>query len=590
MMAADGDIFVEACALARSGNEAELFFQPRDLRRLDQYTKLSLSAAARTLALAGVDRAAEKNFGLIVASAQGAVRRSCEFMDSMLDDGDLCASPLAFAASVHNVLETYLTLLLNLRGPVLTVSQKGGSFASALITARSWLLAGRCEKILLGVADEIHPLMARVSTDNIAAEHLVTDEGAAFFLLTLTPNHSPLTVSDAAPDWQAAWRAARRLTPLFDDADIRRISADFIKTELARRKKKVLAVFGSGGPEELLADIDGPTRRKILQDLAGLFGGAAGPDTADEALTVCRAAAAERQIFNFRTSGSTGEPVDCEHTRANLREEVAEVAGLFPRLRRSVSVVPAHHAYGFLFGINLPKWLGIPAVAHPPLPSLPWRELLADGDLLVAFPMFLQQLMDSGFEFPPGVTVVTATAPCPDALLVALKNRGAARVVECYGSSESGAIAFRGAGGPFALLPCWRAVTVSGDGGTRLERIVRKNSAMDIELPDLAVMSGGSEFTISGRKDKAVQVAGLNVYPARVERFLRAHELVADAAVRLAGEHLKALVVLRPGADADRALPVLREYAQALSAHEIPKEITVGATLPVTAFGKKQDW
>ncbi|MDR1303812.1 MAG: beta-ketoacyl synthase chain length factor [Verrucomicrobiales bacterium] len=591
---ADDDILVQACALARNGREAEAWFSPKELRRLDHYTKLALSAAARTLRHAGVDFAPEKNFGLVIASAQGPVRRSCDFMDSILDDGPLCASPLAFAASVHNVLETYLTLLLNLRGPTLTVSQKGGSFAAALAVARGWLRSGRCAKILLGVVDEIHPVTAQVNTAGIDARHLITDDGAAFFLLTLTPEPGarPLP-AEVGDDWQAARRAARELTPLFTAGDTRRIAGDFIKTELARRKKDVLAVFASRAPEDLLADTDAATRGHILRGLLAIFN-AGGENIPAEnlslsaALAACdEAVTASGGAFNFRTSGSTGEPVDCIHTPANLREEAAGFARLFPDIKRSVNVVPAHHAYGFLCGHLLPRWLGIPTLALAPLPSLPWRELLADGDLLVAFPMFLQQLADSDFTFPPGVTVVTATAPCPDPLLVELHRRGAARVVENYGASESGAIATREQpGAPFRLLPFWEPVMVSG----RLERIVRKNSAMDLPLPDLAVMRGPDTFTISGRRDKAVQVAGINVYPEKVARFLRQHELVRDAAVRLAGEHLKAFVVPRAGvADAD-VVKILRAYLQALDAHEIPKELTLGPSLPVTAFGKKADW
>ncbi|MDR1145182.1 MAG: beta-ketoacyl synthase chain length factor [Verrucomicrobiales bacterium] len=588
------DLFVEASALARDAREAEQLFPARALRRLDNYTKLSLAAAALTLRRAGLDWAGERRLGLIVASALGPVRRACAFLDSILDDGELCASPLAFSASVHNVAATYLTMLLNLRGPALTVSQKGGSFASALVTARSWLSAGRCDHILLGVVDERCPFAGQLPAPALADQHLVADDGAVFFLLGHTGG-ATLTTGDIGNDWAAARRLATTLTPLFTDDDVRNIAADFIKTELARRKRNVLAVFENRPPEETLAAADADTREQILRDLLAIFRAGsdhlpAGAGALSAVLARCRAAVtASDGAFNFRTSGSTGEPVDCLHSGANLREEMAGTAALFPRVRRIVSVVPAHHAYGFNFALQLPKWLGVSAVARPPLPSLPWPDLLADGDLLVAFPLFLRQLMDTDFSFPPGVTVITATAPCPDELFAKILHRGAARVVENYGSSESGAIATRERpGAPFRLLPFWAPVIVSG----RLERIVRKNSALDVPLPDLAEMRGARDFTISGRRDKAVQVAGVNVYPQKVEKFLRAHDLVKDVAIRPAadGGRLKAFIVLRHDADRDRAEKILRAHMQALTAHEIPKELTFGPALPVTALGKKADW
>ena len=591
---ADHDLFITASALARDVREAEQIFPARELRRLDHYTKLSLTAAALTLRRADIDLAGEKNFGLIVASALGPARRVCAFMDSILDDGELCASPLAFSASVHNVAATYLTMLLNLRGPALTVSQKGGSFVSALVTARSWLRAGRCVQILLGVVDERHPFTGKISTAAISEKHLVADDGAVFFLLNQTGG-VPLIVNGADDQWRAARRQMMETTSLFTAADMWAIAADFIKTELARRKRNVLAVFENQPPEEALVAADADTREQILRGLLAIFRADSDNHPArdwslSEALERCREAVTiSGGAFNFRTSGSTGEPVDCVHSGANLREETAGVAALFPQTRRIVGVVPAHHAYGFVFARQLPKWLGVPSVAHPPLPLLPWKNLLVDGDLLVAFPLFLRQLMDTDFVFPPGVTVITSTAPCPDELFAELLRRGAARVVENYGSSESGAIATREQpGAPLTLLPFWEPVTAGG----RLERIVRKNTALNVPLPDLTEMNGPREFTIIGRRDKAVQIAGVNVYPQKVEKFLRRHELVRDVAVRPTGggEHLKAFIVLQDGADRDQAVKILRVHLQQLTTHEIPKELTFGPTLPVTALGKKADW
>ncbi|MDD5351237.1 MAG: beta-ketoacyl synthase chain length factor [Chthoniobacteraceae bacterium] len=580
-MPAKPPLSVESFAIVQNLDGIEQRFAPKDLRRLDAYTKMALLAAARALK----DVEDREEIGLIVASGYGPVRRTCAFMDSIIDDGPLCASPLAFSASVHNVVETFITMLLSLRGPCLSISQFGSSFESALLTARSWLLAGRCRKVLVGAVDEIHPVNRKLHAN------VFQESGAAFFLLSpegscpLPALEKPGSASNpSAP----AFALARRLTPLLNQSAISHIAKDFLKTELARFKRDVFAVFTEAEPARMLEQYSREERRRLLGGLTKLFSAQAEtPETVEAAVALCEAEYARSRGFNFRTSGSTGEPVDCIQSEAVIREEIESLCFLFREIRRVVCLVPVHHSYGFIFGLQIPKRLGIPVQYEAPLPLLPWRDGLQPGDLLVAFPMFLQQWVDSGLEFPPGITVLTATAPCPDALHEALHRRGLQRCIEIYGSSEGGAVAWRDAArAPFELLPHWIAETAGG----HLDQIRRRENALAFKLPDVAPMQDERHFQLCGRKDKAVQVAGVNVYPAKVEAFLCRHPMVKACAVRLDGEHLKAFVVLVDPAQETAAQTALHEYLQALSAHEIPKKIRFGRAIPTTPFGKRSDW
>jgi 4-coumarate--CoA ligase len=107
---------------------------------------------------------------------------------------------------------------------------------------------------------------------------------------------------------------------------------------------------------------------------------------------------------------------------------------------------------------------------------------------------------------------------------------------------------------------------------------------------------GERSFRPDGRIDAAVQVGGVNVFPAYVADVLRMHPQVADASVRLMradeGARLKAFVVPRAeDADADALARDLDAFAAArLHAPERPAAYTFGARLPRQASGKAADW
>jgi len=79
-----------------------------------------------------------------------------------------------------------------------------------------------------------------------------------------------------------------------------------------------------------------------------------------------------------------------------------------------------------------------------------------------------------------------------------------------------------------------------------------------------------------------------NVYSAEVENAVNAHPVVATcAAIGLPaptwGERVHAVVVLRPGADAD----AIRAHTKALIAgYKAPRSVEFVDTLPITAAGK----
>lgn len=174
----------------------EEFVPKRTLRRIDRYSKMGLLGSYLALQDAGMLGSDLSRVGVVIASGYGATDTTFAFLDSIIADGDICASPTHFANSVHNSAAANISIMLGAKGPSLTVSQFDMSVPSALITARLWLAEGRVDAVLFGAVDEVSDLIGYLwhrqrshGQENIAPlrfeeESSIIGEGAAFLLLT----------------------------------------------------------------------------------------------------------------------------------------------------------------------------------------------------------------------------------------------------------------------------------------------------------------------------------------------------------------------------------------------------------------------
>ncbi|HEX5188276.1 MAG TPA: long-chain fatty acid--CoA ligase [Streptosporangiaceae bacterium] len=107
---------------------------------------------------------------------------------------------------------------------------------------------------------------------------------------------------------------------------------------------------------------------------------------------------------------------------------------------------------------------------------------------------------------------------------------------------------------------------------------------------DIARADDDGYVYVADRVKDVIISGGENVYPAEVESALRAHPAVADCGVIGVpddrwGEVGRAVVVLRPGAEADE-VGILAFLDGRIARYKIPRSVRFAAELPRTATGK----
>lgn len=288
--------------------------------------------------------------------------------------------------------------------------------------------------------------------------------------------------------------------------------------------------------------------------------------------------------LTFLTSGSTNVAKRCQHAYSALMQEARFFAGLHAGRQRVVTLVPAHHIYGFLFTILMPEILGIPVLDLSRSGSL---ARLAPGDLVIGFPTRWQAVLRSGVAFVGDIHATTSTAPCDSSIIRGLGMAGLTRMIEIYGSSETGGVGWRDSPqAPYRLLPCWQRI----DAGT----ICANSGLVSHALNDHLAWLDERSFHVGARLDGAVQVGGLNVFPDAIARRLEQHPAIANAVVRFSDvdQRLNAFLVPK---DADACLAKLVPEIEAwitrvFRSHERPRRLTVGTAVPTNELGKSVAW
>jgi acyl-CoA synthetase (AMP-forming)/AMP-acid ligase II len=212
------------------------------------------------------------------------------------------------------------------------------------------------------------------------------------------------------------------------------------------------------------------------------------------------------------TSGSTGTPLPYNKTWGKLSRCVRDGAPLLGlsdgKVHALIGTVPAQHMYGFESTVLLALLTGNAFCAERPFYP---ADICAAIDAvprpraLISTPVHLRALLTSGIELPPIELIVSATAPLAEDLAQEVEMKFQTRLLEIYGSTETGQIATRRTAArlTWRLWPDVRLVPRDGQifaQGGHVEQLT--------PLCDVIELTGEHEFLLLGRTADLVNIAG----------------------------------------------------------------------------------
>ncbi|WP_280151005.1 long-chain fatty acid--CoA ligase [Piscinibacter sp. XHJ-5] len=332
------------------------------------------------------------------------------------------------------------------------------------------------------------------------------------------------------------------------------------------------------------------------------------------------------------TSGTTGLPKGCMHTHRTLMHNTIG-GGLWGHASAetvSLGVVPMFHITGMMYGVLGPVYNGSTVVLMPR-----WDRELA-GRLIsrhrvshwTCIPTMIIDLFGSpnyaSFDLGSLRYLSGGGAAMPQAVAERLRDEFGLMFAEGYGLTETAAPSHANppespklqclgmpifgvdsrvvdpltlqelppgeigeiiTRGPMVFQGYWRHPEATQAAFVEFEgkRFFRTG--------DLGRMDEDGYFFITDRLKRMINASGFKVWPAEVELLLYKHPAVQEACVISArdayrGETVKAVVVLRAGADATTAEDIISWAREHMAAYKVPRLVEFVEALPKSGAGK----
>ncbi|MFQ1049746.1 AMP-binding protein [Avibacterium paragallinarum] len=236
----------------------------------------------------------------------------------------------------------------------------------------------------------------------------------------------------------------------------------------------------------------------------------------------------------LKTSGSSGEPKILVKTAEKMWQEAEAIANSLHFSADDtwyvVSSVSAQHHYGLSYRIFLPLYLGwrIARLQYHYPEYLITESRQAENVLWVSSPALLSHLNLKDKKLPHcGIqAIISAGSPLSPAIAQQIRTALHCRMIECYGSTETGAIAFR------ENETLWQPTLATQVGLTEAGVLWVKSPWLDLPevMADAAEMHG-ERFLLLGRVDRIVKLGDKRISLVNIEHALQSHLWVADCFV-----------------------------------------------------------
>jgi acyl-coenzyme A synthetase/AMP-(fatty) acid ligase len=314
----------------------------------------------------------------------------------------------------------------------------------------------------------------------------------------------------------------------------------------------------------------------------------------------------ERSRIDFFTSGSTGEMKCIEKTALLLEREAAVLDGLWGEQLADACVhgtVSHQHIFGLTFKVVWPLLAGrcFSTSTHEV-----WETLLAElspAAIIVSSPAHLTRL--GGLRpLPESLRprmILTAGAPLPIAAAAETQEVFGIAPTEIFGSTETGAAAWRKVS---AEAPLWQPLpgveVHARDGG--LLRLRSPFVAGDgwCDLADRVVVAPDGRFGFEGRADRVLKIEGKRVSLQQLEQDIAKLSWIEAAAVAAVGGArtvIGAVATLSPAGQVELARLgkfhfarlLRRELAATQDAAVLPRRWRFVERMPMDGMGKRRN-
>ena len=302
-----------------------------------------------------------------------------------------------------------------------------------------------------------------------------------------------------------------------------------------------------------------------------------------------------RTAVKIFTSGSSGDPKAIHKSIANLLEEAREIRDCFewPSGPVVASVTP-QHLYGLTFSLMLPWVSNLPWIDHTPLFAQDLLQTLKEtgAGTFISVPAQYRALLEEEADLR-GLMCVSAAAPLSKQTATQWQRQFGAQIMEIYGSTETGVVAFRHTESSETWTPFPR-VKLS----LKKELLWVQSPFMSPEweagfqTADRVSLNSDGSFILHGRADSIVKIAGQRVSLTNIEKHLLASPGITDAAViavpskRLIRDNTIWAAVVAQDAHNYTAKKLQNLLRKKLDGIEIPRRIVFVEKLPRKANGK----